>query len=122
MLAKVDFDANGQPKDDSTSNSSAVTIFSNADNSACPDSCFRPAGVTFDPNGRAFMSSDASGEIYVVAKNGDSKDSSGTGGSGNSTGSGGSSGSGGTNAAASLELTRWYFVVVGFSLALSVLY
>lgn len=43
-------------------------VLANADNSACPDHCFRPVGIAFDDQGRLFMSSDASGEIYVIVK------------------------------------------------------
>ena len=64
-VALVKF-ANGQPTEPATSNTSAVKVFGNADNSACPDNCFRPTGLTFDSKGRLFMASDASGEIYVI--------------------------------------------------------
>jgi hypothetical protein len=40
----------------------------NADNSKCPDQCFRPVGLALDSKDRVFMSSDATGEIYVLAK------------------------------------------------------
>ena len=43
-----------------------MDIFTNADNSKCPGACFRPGGMTFDRQGRLFVSSDASGEIYVL--------------------------------------------------------
>lgn len=49
-----------------TSNTSYTDIFTNADNSKCPGACFRPVGMTFDRQGRLFVSSDASGEIYVL--------------------------------------------------------
>jgi hypothetical protein len=42
----------------------------NADNSKCPDLCFRPVGLALDSKGRVFMSSDSTGEIYVLAKTG----------------------------------------------------
>ncbi len=35
---------------------------------ACPQGCFRPVGLAWDKEGRLFMSSDATGEIYVVTK------------------------------------------------------
>ena len=39
----------------------------NADNSQCPSQCFRPAGLELDADGkRTFMSSDASGELFLV--------------------------------------------------------
>lgn len=58
--------ANGEPVAPSTSNTSYSDIFTNADNSKCPGACFRPVGITFDSKGRLFVSSDASGEIYVL--------------------------------------------------------
>jgi TrAA12-like len=42
----------------------------NADDSKCPDQCFRPVGLALDSKGRVFMSSDSTGEIYVLAKTG----------------------------------------------------
>ena len=69
MLSLVKFDAtSGQPVDPPTSNTSATTIFANSNNTACPDACFRPTGLAFDKQGRLFMASDASGEIYVVTQ------------------------------------------------------
>lgn len=50
------------------SNTAATDVLVNADNSKCPKNCFRPVGLAFDSQGRLFMSSDASGEIYVVMK------------------------------------------------------
>ena len=60
--------ANGEPVDQAGSNTSTTTILGNADNSVCPDNCFRPTGLTFDSKGRLFMASDASGEIYVITQ------------------------------------------------------
>ncbi|KAK9424196.1 putative Glucose sorbosone dehydrogenase [Seiridium unicorne] len=67
MLSSVEF-ANGQPVAASDSTDSLKNIISNADNSACPDHCFRPVGLALDSQGRLFMSSDATGEIYVLAQ------------------------------------------------------
>ncbi|KAI4148485.1 MAG: hypothetical protein LQ340_005068 [Diploschistes diacapsis] len=61
-VAMVKF-ANGQPVDLPTSNTSVTTILGNANNTACPDNCFRPTGLTFDSKGRLFVASDASGEF-----------------------------------------------------------
>lgn len=84
--------ANGEPVAATNNNTSTTDIFANANNSACPDSCFRPVGMAFDGKGRMFVSSDATGEIYVVtrdlASNGTSPGSSSSG----ASGSGGSSG------------------------------
>ncbi|KAF2453974.1 hypothetical protein BDY21DRAFT_292223 [Lineolata rhizophorae] len=57
-----------QPLADPTSTEAAIPIMSNPDLSACPDGCFRPVGLAFDARGRLFMSSDATGEIYVVVR------------------------------------------------------
>jgi glucose/arabinose dehydrogenase len=60
--------ADGEPVDASDSMTAATDIVSNADNSACPDNCFRPVGLAWDGNGRLFMSSDSTGEIYVITR------------------------------------------------------
>jgi hypothetical protein len=54
----------------SDSVTAAVDIMANADNSNCPDQCFRPVGLALDSKNRVFMSSDSTGEIYVLAKTG----------------------------------------------------
>lgn len=66
-LSMVPF-ANGQPVAAVDNTTAAIDIFANVDNKACPDNCFRPAGLAFDSQGRLFMSSDATGEIYVIAR------------------------------------------------------
>lgn len=40
----------------------------NPNNNNCPSNCFRPTGLAWDPrqSGRIFMSSDSTGELYVV--------------------------------------------------------
>lgn len=50
----------------SDSTSAEKDILSNADLSVCPGQCFRPVGLAIDKQGRLFMSSDATGEIYVL--------------------------------------------------------
>lgn len=67
-LSVVSFGADGEPTEPSTSTTAATDIVTNADNSQCPDNCFRPAGLAIDGQGRIFMSSDASGEIYLVTR------------------------------------------------------
>ena len=59
---------NGEPVAASDNDTATIDILANADNSVCPDHCFRPVGIAFDDQGRLFMSSDASGEIYVVVR------------------------------------------------------
>lgn len=66
-LSIVPFE-NGEPVAAPDNTTAAIDIFANADNNACPDNCFRPTGLAFDSQGRLFMSSDATGEIYVIAR------------------------------------------------------
>lgn len=66
-LSRIAFQ-NGEPVAQSDSNTSYVDVFANQDNSKCPNNCFRPAGLAIDRHGRIFMSSDASGEIYVIVR------------------------------------------------------
>ncbi|KAF9741032.1 hypothetical protein PMIN06_009574 [Paraphaeosphaeria minitans] len=67
-LSYIAFDGAGSPLANATSNSSTVDIFSNPDLSKCPDECVRPVGLAWDAEGRLFMSSDATGEIWVVTR------------------------------------------------------
>lgn len=89
-LSVVSF-ANGEPVEPADSTEAAVDILSNADNTKCPGGCFRPAGLAIDAQGRVFMSSDATGEIYVLQR----AEMTATGGGGGGGGTGGSSTSGG---------------------------
>lgn len=59
---------NGEPLAAPDNNTAVTDIFANVDNSVCPQNCFRPVGIAFDSKGRLFVSSDATGEIYVVQK------------------------------------------------------
>ncbi|RYP76507.1 hypothetical protein DL771_001741 [Monosporascus sp. 5C6A] len=67
VLSSVTF-ADGAPVDPPTSTTSLRSILSNADLGRCPDECFRPAGLALDAQGRLFMSSDSTGEIYVLVQ------------------------------------------------------
>lgn len=40
----------------------------NPNNGACPNGCFRPCGLAIDGEDRVFMSSDTTGEIFVVVE------------------------------------------------------
>jgi len=40
----------------------------NEDNSRCPDGCFRPVGLVSDGKRRVWMSSDSTGEIWVLER------------------------------------------------------
>ena len=66
-LSVVEF-ADGEPLQPNTSTTAAVDVVSNADLTKCPDSCFRPVGLAWDSQGRLFMSSDATGEIYMILR------------------------------------------------------
>jgi len=96
-LSVVEF-ANGDAVEPSDSLTAAVDIMSNPDNSACPAGCFRPVGLAFDSQGRLFMSSDSTGEIYAILRaDGNSTSSVGSNATGtipSQTSSGGGSGSG----------------------------
>lgn len=78
-MSVVAFKKNGDPVDDLNSTTAAVDIFANQDNSKCPNDCFRPVGMAIDSQGRIYVSSDASGEVYLISK------TSGTGNSGPSS-------------------------------------
>lgn len=58
---------NGEPVAAPDNTTAAIDIVINVNNLECPDECFRPVGLAFDNQGRLFMSSDATGEIYVIA-------------------------------------------------------
>ena len=66
-LSVIPFE-NGEPIATPQNNTVATEILANADNSVCPKHCLRPVGIAFDSEGRLFVSSDATGEIYVVVK------------------------------------------------------
>ncbi|KAF1835514.1 soluble quino protein glucose dehydrogenase [Decorospora gaudefroyi] len=67
-LSLVEFDSNGSPTAPENSTDAATDIVANPDLSECPGSCFRPVGLAWDSQGRLFMSSDSTGEIYVITK------------------------------------------------------
>ncbi|KAF2120882.1 soluble quino protein glucose/sorbosone dehydrogenase [Lophiotrema nucula] len=66
-LSVIGFE-NGSPTESANSSTAAIDIVSNPDLSQCPDNCFRPVGLAWDSQGRLFMSSDSTGEIYVVVR------------------------------------------------------
>jgi hypothetical protein len=67
LLFAIPFSASlGSPLAPANSTTSWTPIIINPDNTKCPNSCFRPVGLAFDSKGRLFMSSDATGEIYVI--------------------------------------------------------
>ncbi len=73
---------NGFPVSPSDSKTALKDIFTNSDNLKCPSSCFRPVGLALDGKGRVFMSSDATGELWVLAR----KEADSSNGTGSTTG------------------------------------
>ena len=67
-LSYIAFDGAGSPVANSTSTTSTVDILTNPDLSQCPDKCVRPVSVAWDRQGRLFMTSDATGEIWLVTR------------------------------------------------------
>ena len=69
-VAVVAFDkSTGEPTADNSSTTALSNIMTNPDMTVCPDNCFRPAGLAWDSQGRLWMTSDTTGEIYVLQKN-----------------------------------------------------
>jgi len=67
-MSVVAFTEAGEPVEPHDSMTAAVDIFANEDLSKCPRNCMRPVGMVIDPQGRIFVASDASGEIYLVTR------------------------------------------------------
>lgn len=68
-LSVISFDSTaGAPRAPANSTTSYSDVLSNSDLSKCPDQCFRPVGLAWDSSGRLFMSSDSTGEIFVVTR------------------------------------------------------
>jgi sugar lactone lactonase YvrE len=67
LLYAIDFDSStGMPTEPADSNTAVIPIMSNVDNTKCPGGCFRPVGLAFDSKGNLFMTSDSTGEIYII--------------------------------------------------------
>ncbi|KAF9264136.1 soluble quino protein glucose dehydrogenase [Marasmius fiardii PR-910] len=64
-LSRVNF-TDGMPTEPSNSTTAEIMIMTNQNNTACPDGCFRPVGLAWDSKGRLFMSSDTTGEVFVI--------------------------------------------------------
>ncbi len=52
----------------------AVDVLSTPDLANCPDGCFRPVGLAWDAKGRLWVTSDSTGEIFILNQNGTSDD------------------------------------------------
>ncbi|KAL2067748.1 hypothetical protein VTL71DRAFT_15844 [Oculimacula yallundae] len=64
-LSRIAF-KNGQPTEPPTSTTASYNILWNANNTICPDKCFRPTALAWYSKDRLFMTSDSTGEIYVI--------------------------------------------------------
>ncbi len=68
-LTSVAFNAaTGDPIAAPDSTTALVDILTNPDMTKCPDNCFRPVGLAWDSASRLWMSSDTTGELYVLQK------------------------------------------------------
>lgn len=103
-LSVVNFTDSGEPVDELTSKTAAMDIFGNANNSVCPNDCFRPVAMALDSRGRIFLSSDATGEIYLVTKDETAKGTP-TGSAGSTTTS--SSGASSSATSAGCAISAW---------------
>jgi hypothetical protein len=114
-LSVVEFD-NGEPIAPSTSKTGYTDIIANHDVTTCyKSSCFRPVGLAWDSQGRLFMSSDTTGEIYaIVRKNGRPVNSGSA--TGTSTGTASSSTPTGASSATSYSALAVLFGVLAFVL------
>lgn len=83
-LSSIAF-SNGGPVAASDSKTAAVDVLTNPSLGACPDNCFRPVGLVFDSAGRLYMTSDSTGDIWVLENTGTTAPSSGTSGGNSAT-------------------------------------
>lgn len=69
-VASVAFDpVTGEPTAEREAAHEALTqIMTNPDHAKCPGQCFRPAGLAVDGMGRVWMTSDTTGEVFVLEK------------------------------------------------------
>jgi glucose/arabinose dehydrogenase len=58
----------GEPVAEASSTTALTDIISNKNVTECPGKCFRPVGLAWDAAGRLWMSSDTTGELYVLKK------------------------------------------------------
>ncbi|ROT38019.1 soluble quino protein glucose dehydrogenase [Sodiomyces alkalinus F11] len=69
-LSVVQFN-DGEPVEPATSHDSVTHIMSMADLTTCPDNCFRPMAIAWGPSGRVFLTSDSTGELYIIERRAD---------------------------------------------------
>ena len=67
-LASIAFEpSEGSPVAMKSSTTAAVDVLTNRDISQCPNECFRPVGLAWDARERLWMSSDTTGEIFILS-------------------------------------------------------
>ncbi|KAM0327106.1 hypothetical protein ACHAQA_006234 [Verticillium albo-atrum] len=66
-LSTVSF-ADGEPTEPHTSANSLTHIVRMTDLSTCPQNCFRPVGLAWEAAGRLFVTSDSTGEIFILER------------------------------------------------------
>lgn len=67
------------PDSPSDSRDAARDVLTTPDLGNCPDECFRPVGLAWDSEGRLWVSSDTTGELFVLRRTGSSGGDSGSG-------------------------------------------
>ncbi|KAJ4134939.1 hypothetical protein NW768_004548 [Fusarium equiseti] len=75
QISQVAF-TDGQPEEPSSNKNATTPIIYNKKLGNCPDNCFRPVGLAWDPQGRLWFSSDSTGEIFVMNHRKEDSDSS----------------------------------------------
>ncbi|PWI68881.1 hypothetical protein PCL_01266 [Purpureocillium lilacinum] len=74
-IASVAFNKDtGEPTAAHDSMTAAVDVLSTPGLANCPDGCFRPVGLAWDAKGRLWVTSDSTGEIFILNQNGTSDD------------------------------------------------
>ncbi len=64
---KVEFGKDGQPKAPRGSTRAAIPTMTNNKTCVCPGRCFRPTGFAWGPNGKLYMDSDTTDQIFMVS-------------------------------------------------------
>jgi hypothetical protein len=108
-IASISFNpSTGEPVAAADSTNALTDVLTNPDLGNCPDGCFRPAGLALDGDGRLWMTSDSTGEIYVLQRTGD--------GAGRFVTPGGGS----TSGAVARTVGRWEKEMVAWSLVVGI--
>jgi hypothetical protein len=88
----VRFGGDGQPVEAADEKDPEMRVLWNGDLMACPERCFRPAGVAVGQEGEVFVTGDSTGDLWVVKRTGEN-----AGGGAEGQGESGGSGSGNVN-------------------------